>query len=352
VFVDSRTLAEEALRSEEEIMKSWLDADVLVSIVCITYNHEHYIADAIKGFLLQETSFPFEIVIHDDASTDATAGIIRRFAASYPTLIRPIYSPINKYSENPHRPFADGVKASVGAYLAFCEGDDYWCDPQKLKVQVDAMGSDENVLLCFHPAHSMMGDHLERICSDECYDIKLISARSIIADGGGACPSASSMFKRAALENLPDWFQDVPVGDYYLQSLAASIAGAIRISEPMSVYRKSAEGSFTARLDRKSSNERVDHAFARIESNDHLAEEIDSKFKRAVDMCSSRYIVDIGLEVLGERQVLLFLKCVARSIEVSLVIFPFVFLEAMGIRVRRIIARRFHSNNQSTMDSK
>ena len=59
---------------------------VLVSIWCTTYNHELYIRDALEGFLMQKTSFPYEIVIHDDASTDGTARIIREYERKYPDL--------------------------------------------------------------------------------------------------------------------------------------------------------------------------------------------------------------------------------------------------------------------------
>ena len=79
---------------EEEITKDWGQWDVtkpLVSIRCITYNHENYISDALDGFLMQKTTFPFEIVVHDDASTDSTADIIRQYEEEYPNIVKPIY---------------------------------------------------------------------------------------------------------------------------------------------------------------------------------------------------------------------------------------------------------------------
>ncbi|AFJ01907.1 glycosyltransferase [Methylophaga frappieri] len=89
------------LRSQTEIMASW-EGDLsspVVSICCITYNHDAYIEDALEGFLIQETDFPFEILIHDDASTDRTADIIREYEAAYPNLIKPIYQVENQYSQ-------------------------------------------------------------------------------------------------------------------------------------------------------------------------------------------------------------------------------------------------------------
>ena len=120
----------------------------LVSICCITYNHEPYIRDAIEGFLMQKTDFPFEILIHDDASTDGTADIIREYEAKYPDIIKPIYQTENQYSK--------GIKVSQvyqfprakGKYIALCEGDDYWTDPYKLQKQVDFLEANLNCVIC------------------------------------------------------------------------------------------------------------------------------------------------------------------------------------------------------------
>ena len=103
----------------------------LLSICCVTYNHESFISQCLDGFLMQQTDFPFEILIHDDASADGTANIIMEYEAKYPDLIKPIYQTENQFSK--------GIKISVtfnfprakGKYIALCEGDDYWTDPLK-----------------------------------------------------------------------------------------------------------------------------------------------------------------------------------------------------------------------------
>lgn len=109
----------------------------LVVIRCITYNHEPYIRQCLEGFIMQRTNFSFEVVVHDDASTDKTAKIIQEYAEKYPEIIKPILETENQYSKH------DGSLRRImdehmhGKYIAMCEGDDYWIDPLKLQKQVD-----------------------------------------------------------------------------------------------------------------------------------------------------------------------------------------------------------------------
>ena len=120
----------------------------LVSICCITYNHEKFISDAIEGFLMQETNFRYEIIIHEDASIDNTAKIIEQYAAGNPDLIFPVLQTENKYSQG-IKPLANFVLPRArGSYIALCEGDDYWGDPLKLQKQVDFLEKNTDFSLC------------------------------------------------------------------------------------------------------------------------------------------------------------------------------------------------------------
>src|SRR6056297_666254 len=116
------------LPTQQEIMKNWQQdpAAPVVSICCITYNHGPYIEEALQGFLIQETDFPFEILVHDDASTDNTPDIIRRYHKAYPNLIRPVYQTKNHYSRGINPDMAFNQTRARGEYLALCEGDDFW----------------------------------------------------------------------------------------------------------------------------------------------------------------------------------------------------------------------------------
>ena len=123
--------------------------DVLVSIRCITYNHAPYIRQCLDGFVMQKTNFRFEAIVHDDASTDGTADIIREYAEKYPEIIKPILEIENQYSKHNGSigQILDAAMSPTSKYVAMCEGDDYWIDPYKLQKQVDFLEG--------HPEYSM-----------------------------------------------------------------------------------------------------------------------------------------------------------------------------------------------------
>lgn len=120
----------------------------LVSVYCITYNHEKYIRQAIEGFLMQETTFPVQIFVHDDASSDRTASIVREYESLHPSLFLVVLHSQNLFSR--------GIKREVdhllfGKYIAYCEGDDYWTHPWKLEKQCTYMLQNPETSLVYHP---------------------------------------------------------------------------------------------------------------------------------------------------------------------------------------------------------
>lgn len=109
----------------------------LVSVVCTAYNHQDYIKETLEGFIVQQTNFPIEVIVHDDASTDNTASIMREYEVKYPHLFRNIYQKENQYSKKVNIWENLFVNYCRGKYIAICEGDDYWTEPLKLQKQVD-----------------------------------------------------------------------------------------------------------------------------------------------------------------------------------------------------------------------
>lgn len=121
----------------------------LVSICCLAYNHEIFIRQSLDGFLMQKTNFSFEVLIHDDASPDKTADIIREYESKYPDIIKPIYQIENQYSKGVGVTRQFQFPRAQGKYIALCEGDDYWTDPLKLQKQVDFLEANEDYGLVF-----------------------------------------------------------------------------------------------------------------------------------------------------------------------------------------------------------
>ena len=120
----------------------------LLTVETLAYNHAPYIRQCIEGILMQKTTFPFELLIHDDASPDGTADIIREYETRYPDIIKPIYQTENQNLKKGH--IADNILLSRtrGKYTAVCEGDDYWTDPLKLQKQVDFLETHLDYTIC------------------------------------------------------------------------------------------------------------------------------------------------------------------------------------------------------------
>lgn len=133
------------------------DKEVVVSVCCITYNHEPYIRQCLDGFMMQKTTFPFEVLIHDDASTDGTADIIREYEIKYPDIVKPIYQKENQYSKGIAISRTYNYPRAKGKYIALCEGDDYWIDPLKLQKQVDFLEK--------HPEYVLVYTNAEKVNS-------------------------------------------------------------------------------------------------------------------------------------------------------------------------------------------
>ena len=122
----------------------------LVVISCITYNHAPYLAQCLEGFVMQKTNFPFVALVHDDASLDGTAEILREYAEKYPDIIKPICDPTNRYSDKSlDLIMNEWINAYEPKYIAMCEGDDYWIDPLKLQKQVDFLEANPEYGMCY-----------------------------------------------------------------------------------------------------------------------------------------------------------------------------------------------------------
>lgn len=136
----------------EKIAEICKEKKPLVVIRCITYNQELYIREALEGFVMQKTDFPFVAIVHEDASTDGTAEVLRDYAEKYPDIILPIFEKDNQYSKRDGslRKIMDkACEVSRAKYIALCEGDDYWIDPFKLQKQIDFLKGNPAFGMCY-----------------------------------------------------------------------------------------------------------------------------------------------------------------------------------------------------------
>ena len=215
---------------------------IKVSILCTAYNHEKYIAQALDSFLAQKTDFAFEIIVTDDASTDNTPGILSEYASSYPDKVRYFHQDTNLFSKGIDTIYETIMYPNArGSYIAFCEGDDYWCDPDKLQMQVDFLDSHPDYSACVHNSyyHYCEDDRQDELVipQSEDHDVPF----SKIITGMNNCFHTSSIVARKEyIVDPPDY--EMVAADYgfldYPWAICLSLNGKIRyIDRAMSVYR-------------------------------------------------------------------------------------------------------------------
>lgn len=219
-----------------------------VTFLCTTYNQQDYISDTIKGFLIQKTSFPYEIIIHDDCSTDDTRKVIDSYKVRYPNLIKTIYQKQNQYSQGvPVTLIA--AKQARSDYIALCEGDDYWINESKIENQYKYITSDDTISMIFSPGRILyQGRILKKI---DCYygsQIKQITAQEMLDHHGYLGPTASYLIKTSILINCKELFREAPVGDFFLELYCAAFGKLVYFPEIGSVYRSMAKNSWSANV--------------------------------------------------------------------------------------------------------
>lgn len=135
----------------------------LVSICCATYNQVNFVRQCLDGFLKQETDFYFEVLVHDDASTDGTADVIREYAQRHPDIFFPILQSENQYQKGNKKITATfNLPRARGKYIAICEGDDFWSDPSKLQKQVDFLEKNPEYSLYCHNWSVLTGETISK----------------------------------------------------------------------------------------------------------------------------------------------------------------------------------------------
>lgn len=218
----------------------------LVSIVCLTYNEEDFVRDTFDNFLSQKTTFPFEVLVYDDASQDRTPEIIKEYAAKYPDIFR-----ITLYEENNFKKglgfygLRVGFNEAKGKYIAYCEGDDYWCDDLKMQKQVDFLESHPEYMVCAHETlirndyvPKENGTLFSRANFNSYIDISKRQHYTFKDTLTGNIFHISSMMYRNSPIKWPEWICEVTALDMVLFMILAEKGDIYRLPDVMSVYRQ------------------------------------------------------------------------------------------------------------------
>ena len=217
-----------------------------VSIYCLVYNHGKYLKSALEGFVNQKTNFDYQVIVHDDCSSDNSVDIIKQYAEKYPHIIKPIYQKENQYSKGVRIKETFIAPMIEGEYVGICEGDDYWCDNNKLQMQVDFLDNNLDYIACVHDTLQLNMDDNKTKRMFKYGKDKDISLENVIA---GKCYHTSSLIYRKEMffSNPPFYEEAKTFGDVPL-AINLILNGKVRyIDKVMSVYRHGTIGSWSFR---------------------------------------------------------------------------------------------------------
>ncbi len=204
---------------------------VVVSVVCLAYNHEKWVGQTLEGILAQQTTFLFEILIGEDCSTDRTREICLEYKKKYPDKISLITSEKNV---GPQANFIRTLLAARGKYIAFCDGDDYWTDPHKLQKQVDFLETHADYAICFHPVKiwqcgKLYDDYITWVAPETTAMLDLAKRNYLM--------TPSVVYRHKFFAKFPDEFSTLPFADHFLHILNARFGKIKQLPDVMAVYR-------------------------------------------------------------------------------------------------------------------
>ena len=255
-------------------------SDIAVSVLVMVYNHEKYLDECLNSIVKQKTNFKYEILVHDDCSTDNSKKIIEKYYNNFPDKIIPFYEKENQYYKG-----NDIIKNILipnikGKYFCFCEGDDFWIDENKLQKQYEFLENNKEYKFCVH--NSIVVDKNSIKIRDitplkeggdlTCYDFIL---------GGGGFVATNSIFSYSFLaKNLPKYFDYMTI-DYFWQIYLSSVGKSYCFKDYMSAYRFQSVGSWSARM-KESKEKYINHIEKIINTLYMVFDEIDDNYKNSV----------------------------------------------------------------------
>lgn len=206
-----------------------------VSVLLITYNHQQFIAQAIDSVLMQRTTFPIEVVIGEDCSTDGTRDIVRAYSKQYPEVIRAILPEVN---QGPFQNVMRTLNACRGEYIAGIEGDDYWTASDKLQQQADFLDNHPECAISFHKVMKVFDDGSQPSVEFPQFPGEVATIEDLLSgEFGNLIPSCSAMWRSGLFSGLPPWVEEVGFSDWPIHVLNATQGHAAFLNRCMGVYR-------------------------------------------------------------------------------------------------------------------
>lgn len=258
-----------------------MDKKVKVSVYCFAYNHEKYIRKTLEGFVNQKTDFKYEVIVHDDASTDNTAQIIKEFEEKYPDIIQGIYQQENQYSKKVSILRTFILPKLKGEYIAVCEGDDYWTDENKLQLQSDVLDNDQTCVMVSHNTRRITEDEnfIDLMVQDK--ESGYCEPKEFINKNNKNPHLSSLMYRRILVDEIrPDFFKKT-TGDNALRCWALTKGKIYYIDKVMSAYRVNTPGSWTQRVAQQPEKQR-ENSLKNIEFLNAYNEYTEYKFDEYV----------------------------------------------------------------------
>lgn len=239
----------------------------LVSVVVTTYNHQEYITDCLDSILMQQTTFPYEIILGEDESTDGTREICIEYANKYPDKINlflrsrkdVIYingNPTGRYN------FIESLNSCSGKYIALCEGDDYWTNPFKLQKQVDFLEGNCEYVMTYHDVSIINNEgallkesKTPTIFKTDFSSLEIIKCEIFVC--------TMSLVYRNVINTFPNEFLKVKNADIFLTSLLGQYGNGKFIENIGGKYRVH-DGGLWSSLDNKQKVESRKNTFFQL----------------------------------------------------------------------------------------
>lgn len=238
----------------------------MVRVSCITYNHADYIEDAMNGFCMQETTFPFVCTIVDDASNDGEQEVMKKYMQEHFNLddtsvsrkeetddyfltfaqhktnkncyFAVLFLKYNHRSINKSKNIYLKEWYDASKYIALCEGDDYWIAPEKLQKQIAFLESYPDYTMTCNRTKLYSVKQKKYIGENYCYNrSQTVDAKDVIRRTGLFISTCSIVYRKTVSDNIPEYWRQCKVGDYPLQIMCAMKGHVYYFNDIMSVYR-------------------------------------------------------------------------------------------------------------------